>query len=90
VVVAASSPIKSLRLQHHLGGDVEKLVGVVWSSRTSSGYGDLRIFKELHQRFILLLCHRDRCGLLDPFSDLPSATNNVMLAVEGAAVAAHC
>jgi hypothetical protein len=37
VVAAASSPIKSPRLQPHLGSDVEKLVGVVWSSRTSSG-----------------------------------------------------
>jgi hypothetical protein len=34
-------------------------VGVVCSSRLSSGCGDLRIIKELHQQFILLLRLRD-------------------------------
>ena len=43
MVAAASRAIMSPRLQSHLGGDVEKLVGVVWFSRISSGYGDLRI-----------------------------------------------
>jgi hypothetical protein len=47
VVAVSSSPIISLRLQPYLDGDVEKLVGVVWSSRTSSGCGDLQIVKEL-------------------------------------------
>jgi hypothetical protein len=41
VVTAASSPIKSPRLQPHLD-DVGKPVGVVWFSRTSSGSGVLR------------------------------------------------
>jgi hypothetical protein len=39
----SSSSIKSSQLQPHLGGNAEKFVGVVWSSRTSSGCGDLRI-----------------------------------------------
>jgi hypothetical protein len=64
-------------------------VGVVWSSRTSFGCGDLRIAKELHRRFILLLRLRDGCGLLGPFGDFPFATNNVMPALEGAAAAAR-
>jgi hypothetical protein len=55
VVVVASSPIKSLRLQPHIGGDVEKLVGEVRFSRTSSSYGDLRIIKELHQWLFISL-----------------------------------
>jgi hypothetical protein len=53
LAVASSSPIKSPRLKPHL--DIEKLVGVVWSSRTSSGCGDLQIVKELYRRFIFLL-----------------------------------
>jgi hypothetical protein len=35
-VVAVSSPIKSHRLQPHLDGAAEKLVRLVWFSRTSS------------------------------------------------------
>ena len=62
MVVAASRAIMSPRLQPHLDGDVEKLVGVVWSLRISSGCGDLRIVKELHRQFILLLRLWDRCG----------------------------
>jgi hypothetical protein len=42
-------------VQPHLNGDVKKLVRVVWSSRASSGYKDLRIIKELYRQFILLL-----------------------------------
>ena len=72
-----SLPMMSPRLQPHLDSDVEKIVGVVSSSRASSGYGDLRIVKELHRQFILLLRLRDGCDLLDPFDDFPSATNNV-------------
>jgi hypothetical protein len=56
VAVTSSSPIKSPPLHLHLDGDVEKLVGVVLSPRTSSGYEDLQIVKEFHRRFILLLC----------------------------------
>jgi hypothetical protein len=43
-VVAAAyfSTIKFLRFQHHLYGDVEMLVGVVWSSKFSSSCGDIR------------------------------------------------
>jgi hypothetical protein len=67
VAAAAFSPIKSPRLQPHLDNDVENLVGVVWSSMTSSGCGDLWIIKELHRRFFLLLRLRDGCGLLGPF-----------------------
>jgi hypothetical protein len=48
VVVAASRAIRSSRFQPYLDGNVERLVGVVWSSRISSGCGDLRIVKELH------------------------------------------
>jgi transposase len=51
----------------------------------SSGCEDLQIVKELHQQFILLLCLRDRCGLLDLFGDFPSGTNNVRPARGGAA-----
>ena len=86
VVVAAPFPIKSPRLQPHLDGDVEKFMGVVWFSRTSGG-GVLRIVMELHRRFILLLRLRDGCGLLDPFGDFPSETNNVKLALGEAAAA---
>ena len=89
MVAATSFSIRSSWLQSHLGDDVEKLVGVVWFSRTSSGGGVLRIVVELHRRFILLLRLRDGCGLLDPFDDFPSATNNVKPALGGAAAAAR-
>jgi hypothetical protein len=89
VVVAAPRAIIFSRLQPHLDGYVEKLVGMVWSSRISSGCGDLRIVKELHRQFILLLRLRDGCGLFDPFGDFPSAINNVRLAQGGAAAAAR-
>jgi hypothetical protein len=49
VVVVTPRAIRSPRLQPHLDGDVERLVGVVCSSRISSGCGDLRIVKELHR-----------------------------------------
>lgn len=61
----------------------------VWSSRVSSGCGDLRIVKKLHRQFILFLRLRNGCGLFDPFGDFPSAINNVRLAQEGAAAAAR-
>jgi hypothetical protein len=48
VVAAAPHAIRSPQLQPHLGGNAERLVGVVWSSRILSGCGDLRIVKELH------------------------------------------
>jgi hypothetical protein len=62
-------------------------VGVEWSSKISSGCGDLRIVKELHRQFFFLLRLRDGCGLLDPFGDFPSATNNVRPTQGGAAAA---
>jgi hypothetical protein len=77
VVVAAPCAIRSPRLQPHLSGNFERLVGVVWSLRISSGCGDLRIIKELHRLFFFLVCLRDGCGLLDPFGDFPSATNTL-------------
>jgi hypothetical protein len=89
VVAAAPRAIRSPRFQPHLGGNVERLVGVVWSSWISSGCGDLRIVKELHRQFFLLLRLRDGCGLLDPFGDFSSATNNVRPTREGAATAAR-
>jgi hypothetical protein len=89
VVVTAPRAIRSPRLQPHLGGNVERLVGVVWSPRISSGCGDLLIVKELHRQFFLLLRLRDGCGLLDPFGDLPTVTNNVRPTQGGAAVAAR-
>jgi hypothetical protein len=49
VVVAAPHRIRSSWLQPHLDGNVERLVGVVWSLRILSGCGDLRIVKELHR-----------------------------------------
>jgi hypothetical protein len=88
VVVAAPRAIKSPRLKPHLGGNVKRLVGVVWSSRISSGCGDLRIVKELHRQFFLLRRLRNGCGLLDPFGDFPSATN-VRPTQGGAAAAAR-
>ena len=88
-MAAASRAIMYSRVQSHLGGDVEKLVGVVWFSRTSSGCGDLRIVKELHWWLFLLLRLRVGCGLLDMFGYFPSATNNVRPAQGGAAAAAH-
>jgi hypothetical protein len=87
VVVASSPAIRSLRLQPHLSGNVERLVGVVWSSRISSGCGDLRIVNELHRQFFLFLRLQDECGFLDPFDDFPSATNNVRPTQGGAAAA---
>jgi hypothetical protein len=42
VVVAAPRAIRSPRLQPHLNGNTEKLVGVVWSSKISSGCGIFR------------------------------------------------
>jgi hypothetical protein len=89
VVVMAPRAIKSHRLQPHLGGNIERLVGVVWSPRISSGCGDLRIVKELHRHFFLLLRLRGGCGLLDPFGDFPSATNNIRPTQGGAAAAAR-
>jgi hypothetical protein len=89
VVVATPHAIRSPRLQPHLGGNIERRMGVVWSSRISSGCGDLRIVKELHQQFFLLLRLRDRCGLLDPFGDFSSATNNIKSTQGGAAAAAR-
>jgi hypothetical protein len=76
VVVASPRAIRSHRLQPHLVGNVERLVGVVWSSGILSGCGDLRIVKELHRQLFLLHL-RDGCGLHDPFGDFQSATNNV-------------
>ena len=87
MAVATLLTIMSPWLQSHLGGDVEKPVGVVWFSSTSSVDGDLQIVMELHRRFILLLRLWDGCGLFDPFDDFPSATNNVRPALEGAATA---
>jgi hypothetical protein len=51
--------------------------------------GDLQIVKELHWQFFLLLRLRDGCGLLDPFSDFPSAINNFRPTLGGAAAAAR-
>jgi hypothetical protein len=64
-------------------------VGVVWSSRISSECGDIWIIKERHRQFFLLLCLRDGYGLLDPFSNFPSTTNNVRPTQGGAAAAAR-
>jgi hypothetical protein len=89
VVAVVSSPIKFLWLQPHLNGNVEKLAGVVWLSRTYSSCRDLWIVKELHRLFILLLRLRDICGFLGPFGDFPSATNNVRPTLEKAAAAVH-
>jgi hypothetical protein len=58
---------------------------LVSSSRTTFGFGDLWIVKELYRRFSFLFVFRDGCGLLDPFGDFPSATNNVKPALRGAA-----
>jgi hypothetical protein len=77
VVLAAPRAIRSPRFKPHLGGNVERLVGVVWSSGISSGCDDLQIVKELHQQFFILIRLRGGCGLLDPFGDFPSATNNI-------------
>jgi hypothetical protein len=79
--------IRSPGLQPHLGGNIERRVGVVSSSRISSGCGDLRIVKELHRQFFLHLHLRDGCGLLDPFGDFSSATNNIKSTQGGAAAA---
>jgi hypothetical protein len=89
MVVAPPRTIKSPRLQPHLGGNVERLVGVLWSSRFLSGCGDFGIIKELHRQFFLLLRLRDGCGILDPFGDFPSLVNNVRPTQGGAAAAAR-
>jgi hypothetical protein len=89
VVAMAPRAIRSTRLQLHLGGNIERLVGVVWSSRISSVYVDLRIVKELHRQFFLLLRLWNGCGLLDPFGDFPYTTNNVRPTQGGLTVAAR-
>jgi hypothetical protein len=76
LVVVAPCPIKSPLLQSHLGGNVEKFVGVVWFSRISFGCGDLRIVNEFYQLLFLLLCLQHGYDLLDPLGDFSSATNN--------------
>jgi hypothetical protein len=90
VVVVVPCAIRSPRLQPRLGGNVERFVGVVWSLRISCGCGDLWIVKEFHRQFFLLLRLRDGCGLLNPFDDFPSATNNVRPTQGGVAAAARC
>jgi hypothetical protein len=55
----------------------------------SSGCGDLRFVKELHPNFFLLLLLRDECGLLDPFGDFLSTTNNARLTQGGVAAVAN-
>jgi hypothetical protein len=88
VVVAAPRTIRSPRLHPHLDGNVARLMGVVWSSRILSSCRDLQIVKELHRQFFFLLCLWGGCGLLDPFGDFPSTTNNVRPTQGGEAVAA--
>jgi hypothetical protein len=88
-VAAKFSSINSLQLQPHLDGDVEKLIGVMWFSWISSGYGDLRIFMELHRRLFLLLRLRDRCCLVDPFGNFSHTTNNVRPSQGVEAAVAH-
>jgi hypothetical protein len=80
--------IKRMFSSTHLGGNVERLVGVVSSSSFSSGCGDLRIVKEFQRQFILLLRLWNRYGLLDSFGDFPSATNNVKPTQGGVAAVA--
>jgi hypothetical protein len=87
IVLVTPHAIRSPQLQPHLGASVERLVGVVWSLRISYGCGDRWIVKELHRHFFLLLRLQDRCGLLDPFGDFPSATNNIK-PTQGVAAAA--
>jgi hypothetical protein len=64
-------------------------VGVVWSSRISSGCEDLRIVEKLHRQFFLFLRLPGRCGLLDSFGDFLSATNNIKPTKGRAAAAAR-
>jgi hypothetical protein len=82
----SSSLINPPRLQPHLDNNIKKLVGVVWSSMTSSGCGDLLIVKKLHRWFILLL-FLWRMWPFGPFGDFPSATNNIRSALGGVAAA---
>jgi hypothetical protein len=84
VAAAKSSPINSLWLQPHLDGNVKKLVleDFFWLR-------DLRIVMELHRQLFLLLHLRGGCGLLNPFGDFPSTTNNVRPTHGGAAAVAH-
>jgi hypothetical protein len=89
MMVATPRAIRSPRLQIHLDGNIERLVGVMWSSRISSGCGDLWIVKELHRQFFLLLRLRDGYSLLDLFGDFPSAINTVRPTQGGAAAAAR-
>jgi hypothetical protein len=58
VVVVTPRAIRSSWLQPHLDGNVERLVGVVWSLRISFDCGDLRIVKELHRQFFILFIFR--------------------------------
>jgi hypothetical protein len=105
VVVAAPRAIRSSRLQPHLGGNVERLVewcgllgfrlavGIFGSSRSFIGnVRHIRVGLYLNtsnRQFFLLLRLRDGYGLLDPFGDFPSTTNNVRPTQGGAAAAAR-
>jgi hypothetical protein len=89
MVVATPRTIRISRLQPHLGGNIERLVEVVCSSRILSGCGNLWIVKELHRQLFLLLRLRGGCGLHDPFDDFPFATSNVKPIQGGAAAAAR-
>jgi hypothetical protein len=71
MVMAAPHSIRSPWLQPHLSGNIERLVGVLWSSRILSGCRDLQIIKDLHRWFFLLLHLREDVVFLT------RSTNNV-------------
>jgi hypothetical protein len=89
IVVTAPRAIRSPQLQPHLGGNVDRLMGVVLSSTISSGCGNLWIVKKLYRQFFILLRLRDGYGLLDLFGEFLSATNNVRSTQGGTAATAH-
>jgi hypothetical protein len=55
----------------------------------NSGGRDFWIVKELHGRFLIPLCLREECGILDPFGGFLSAAN-IVKPVQGWVAVARC
>jgi hypothetical protein len=83
VVVVAPRAIRFPWLQPHLGGNVERLMGVVWSSRIPSCRGDLRIVKELHrQSFFFFVSGMDAVFLTRSVTSHPQPITSGRLSKE--------
>jgi hypothetical protein len=79
-VFPASTP--SQRYHRETCGSGEVFVDFVWLWGSSDRQG-------VSSAVFLLIRPRDGCGLLDPFGDFPSATNNIRPTQEGATAVAR-